>query len=225
MSTGKYIVIEGVDYSGKSTMTDHLAQYLIKRGVDVIKTRHPGATHVGHEIRKAIKNSDIELDPLTEALLFAADNSAFVNQKLQPALEAGKWVLADRNNFVSSLAYQTTSGCSLEELDKVHSFLEDPPKIDLLIILRITMDKLLERKKLRGSGPDRYENEDYFESVRSAYDQLIDGSNPEFDKRLEKFVTKTTTTPEQFPRCVGIDSNRTQKEVFESIKQLIDVML
>jgi len=227
--SGKYIIIEGIDGSGKTTMSERLEMWLADQDVPSRYTRHPGATSFGGEIRRLTKEYD--LDPITEALLFAVDNSAFTHQILRPNLADGTWIIADRSNFISSLAYQIASGCSIDDLDRVHDAIPSPPKADLLIILRANPDVVKSRVMGRGGvGKDRFEqkmNEDrtYFSKVAKAYDMMLDEPNKEFQHRLSKFVNLTTTTPHPVPRCLGIDANRSEDEVFASIVETVKPLL
>lgn len=180
---GKQIVLCGVDTSGKSSIAGFLSAYLSSNSIDNIITRHPGATELGKSLRALLKQN--KYSPNTEALLFAADNSAYINDILIPSLEKDKVVIADRNNFISSMAYQIASGCSLEELDKIHDAVSKAPLIDLLIIYEINWDTYQIRSKIRNEKIDSFENRgrEYFESVSNAYKNL-----PE--SRLVKFVKK-----------------------------------
>ena len=69
----------------------------------------------------------------------AADNNAFIELVLKPALAAGVWVIADRSNYISSLAYQIQSGTTLDELNKIHDATHpNPPKADMMPSSRST---------------------------------------------------------------------------------------
>lgn len=222
--TGKFIVLEGIDLSGKSTIAQMLVNWLNDNGIKSILTRHPGSTQIGQELRKIIKESTATIDKNTEALILAADNSAFINQVLKPSLEAGIWVVCDRNNFISSMAYQTASGCSLEQLDKVHSATADkPPKIDLLLIFQISSDTHSQRAAVRGkSGRDNFEDRgnDYLNKVMAAYDKILT------NHRILKFVKKMEIYKYVFTASgMYINANRTIDEVFSTCCDLIKPLI
>ena len=109
---GKFIVIEGIDGSGKTTQINELSKWLI--GTDIIPsknqliiTREPGGTNLGRSIRSLLLDTPKEKSPdsITELLLYAADRSQHVNEIIRPSLERGDWVISDR--FCgSTLAYQ-----------------------------------------------------------------------------------------------------------------------
>lgn len=102
--SGRYIALEGIEGSGKSTVAAGLAGHLRSRGVDVIAVREPGGTRTGEGIRSLLLHGD-HLEPWTEALLFAAQRAQLAAEVVRPALAAGTWVVSDRTVY-SSLAYQ-----------------------------------------------------------------------------------------------------------------------
>lgn len=101
-----FITFEGGEGSGKSTAIKTLVERLGAEGYDIVLTREPGGTRISEQIREVILNkANTEMDPMTEALLYAASRRQHVVEKVRPALEAGKLVLCDRY-LDSSLAYQ-----------------------------------------------------------------------------------------------------------------------
>jgi dTMP kinase len=221
---GKFVVFEGVDNSGKTTVLELTEKWLRSQGKEVIATKHPGATPLGREVRRIIKHSDYEVDPNTEALVFAVDNSAFISQVLRPGLKRGAWILGDRNNFISSLAYQIASGCSFDELDRVHAAIANPPKIDLLFVLKCDWETSQERKRqkmLTSNEPtkDRFEDrgKEYFDKLVDCYNQVIE----RHAHRLLKFVKATETIPVATPRCVYIDASQPISAVFKHVSDTI----
>ena len=103
---GKFISFEGPDGSGKTSVIKVVEKYFIEKGYEVIVTREPGGIKISEKIRDIIHDVEHkEMDARTEALLYAASRSQHLNQKILPAIKAGKIVLCDR--YVdSSLAYQ-----------------------------------------------------------------------------------------------------------------------
>ena len=109
---GKFIVIEGIDGSGKTTQIDQLSKWLnksdlIPKNNKLVITREPGGTTLGRSIRSLLLDTSIETSPdsITELLLYAADRAQHVNEILHPSLNKGDWVISDR--FCgSTLAYQ-----------------------------------------------------------------------------------------------------------------------
>lgn len=103
--TGLFITLEGGDGSGKSTQAQLLTDWLEERGRTVVRTREPGGTDVGVEIRQIVLHHRGEVDPRAEALLYAADRAQHVGTKLRPALARGDVIVQDRY-LDSSVAYQ-----------------------------------------------------------------------------------------------------------------------
>lgn len=104
---GKYILFEGGEGAGKGENIKHCAEWLesLFPG-QVVTTREPGGTELGKGIRELLLNKhELEIDPLTELLLFSADRATHTHQVIIPSLNAGKWVLGDRG-FPSTWVYQ-----------------------------------------------------------------------------------------------------------------------
>jgi len=156
--TGILITFEGTEGCGKSTQAGMLAKHLREGGSAVLLVREPGGTPAGTVIRRLLLDPEVDIEPVTEALLFAADRAQQVSRVVLPALESGKTVISDR--YVdSSLAYQGIArGCGLEP--------------DLTVILDVPVEQGLARQA--GRKPDRMELEsrEFHEKVRSAYASL-----------------------------------------------------
>jgi len=108
---GKFVVFDGPDGSGKSTQFEMLDALVKSVGIDVCEVREPGGTYIGEQVRKVLldpSNTD-EVDVYCEMMLFMASRAQLVSERIKPAMQAGKLVLADR--FISStLAYQGSAG-------------------------------------------------------------------------------------------------------------------
>lgn len=102
---GYFISFEGGDGVGKSTQSRLLGQWLGElTGREVVLTREPGGTELGKELRAAVLHGQ-DMDPRTEALIYAADRAHHVASLVRPALERGAIVVTDRY-LDSSVAYQ-----------------------------------------------------------------------------------------------------------------------
>lgn len=115
---GVFISFEGGDGAGKSTQVRLLAQWFAERGREVVVTFEPGDTALGAQLRQLVQHGE-DLDPRTEALLYAADRAHHVTTVVRPALERGAVVITDRY-LDSSVAYQG-SGRALgaEEVERL----------------------------------------------------------------------------------------------------------
>ena len=110
---GKFLVFDGPDGSGKSTQLGRFIASAQSAGLTVCEVREPGGTHIGEEIRKVLLDARHEqshpMDLRCEMLLFMASRAQLIAQRVQPAIQRGELVVADR--FISStLAYQGTAG-------------------------------------------------------------------------------------------------------------------
>lgn len=105
VTPGLFITLEGGDGSGKSTQAALLGEWLQALGRTVVRTREPGGTEVGVEIREIVLHHRGEVSPRAEALLYAADRAQHIATKVRPALARGEVVIQDRY-LDSSVAYQ-----------------------------------------------------------------------------------------------------------------------
>jgi dTMP kinase len=169
---GLFVTIEGIDRSGKSTQARRLAEAL---GDDAVLVREPGGTPAGERIRDLLKDPAIELDPRTEALLFAAARAELVAAVIRPALEAGRAVISDRY-LDSSLAYQGHArGLGEAEIRRINDWATAGLEPDLTILLRIDPAAAA----ARAGEADRFEDEGLAlqQRVADAYEQLA-AANP-----------------------------------------------
>lgn len=169
---GKFIVFEGIDGSGKTTQLDLLAEELAGRGCRVLCTREPGGTRVGEAIREILLNPQYgEMEPVAEALLYAAARAQHVAQVILPALAAGKVVLCDR--FVdSSLAYQGFGrGMEVRLLEQINEAATAGLAPDLVFVLDFSCSTGMDRISRSGREVDRIEQEarEFHRKVRSGY--------------------------------------------------------
>lgn len=184
---GKFIVLDGPDGSGKSTQTARLAEFLSGQGCQVVCLRDPGDTVLGEGIRQVLLQSQARISPMAETLLFMASRAQLVEEKIRPALLAGKTVICDR--FVSStLAYQGASGVDrLIMLDLAEAAVGGIwPDLTVILDLPANLgldrtgqrNQLLMRKKA-APGPtlfgDRFETRslEYHEVVRRIFRELV----------------------------------------------------
>lgn len=123
MKKGLFITFEGPDGSGKSTQIQKLAHYLEENDISYVLTREPGGTRISDLIRGILLNPEHqEMKNNTEVLLYAASRAQHIEEKIKPALAAGKIVLCDR--FVdASIAYQGYGlGIDLEMIQQINQF-------------------------------------------------------------------------------------------------------
>lgn len=170
---GKFIVFEGPDGSGKTTILNKVNEILISKGYMTNLLREPGGTFISEKIRDIIiDNENINMDAKTEALLFAASRAQLVSEKIKPLMEAGEIILCDR--FVlSSLTYQGVGrGLGIDEIKAINDFATDGLKADLTVFFNIDYKDALIRKRANFTA-DRLENEE-FDFHKKIFDAYLD---------------------------------------------------
>lgn len=130
---GKYIVLEGLDGSGKTSLKDWLEEQL----TNTFSVREPGSTEFGEEIRYLLLNSKHKLQALTELFLFMASRTELLNQKVIPALKDNKIVLSDRS-YISSFAYQAyPANISVDYFEQTVKQIYCQQKIDVILYAKV----------------------------------------------------------------------------------------
>ncbi len=170
---GKFIVFEGPDGSGKTTILKNVNEILISKGYKTNLLREPGGTFISEKIRDIIiDNENINMDAKTEALLFAASRAQLVSEKIKPLIDAGEIILCDR--FVlSSLTYQGVGrGLGIDEIKAINDFATGGLKADLTVFFNIDYKDALIRKRANFTA-DRLENEE-FDFHKKIFDAYLD---------------------------------------------------
>ncbi len=173
--TGAFITLEGGDGSGKSTQAGMLQAWLEAQGRTVVRTREPGGTELGVEIRRLVQHTEGHVAPRAEALLYAADRAHHVATLVRPALERGEVVLQDRY-LDSSVAYQG-AGRELDggQIRELSLWAADGLLPDLTILLDLDPSAGKQRMAAREDAPyDRLEEagDAFALRVRAAYLEL-----------------------------------------------------
>lgn len=176
---GPFITFEGIDGSGKSTQVRLLAGELRMRGLEVVSTREPGGTALGKRLRDVLLDPQIEVDPLAELLLFAADRAQHVRTLLLPTIEAGTIVLSDRYADATAAYQGAGRNFTPEMIANVISIATGGLKPDLTLIFDLPVAECLSRTSRRTEGEnrtDRLDAEDaaFHTRVRNAYLKLAD---------------------------------------------------
>jgi dTMP kinase len=154
---GRFISVEGLDGTGKTTLCAALSERLAAAGAPVTSLREPGGTPLGEQIRALLADPSRELSPRAELLLFAAARAELVETVVRPALAAGSWVLLDRFTD-STLAYQ---GAGRELGDDAtlaaNELATDGLLPDLTLLLEAPAPVRAARLAARGEAADRLE--------------------------------------------------------------------
>jgi dTMP kinase len=174
VARGTLVTIEGLDGAGKSTLAEALAREIAARGRTVELLREPGGADVSERIRALVKDPALAVSPRAEALLYAAARAQLVQERLEPLLREGLFVLLDR--FVdSSLAYQGAGrGLGVEAVRAINLFATGGLAPERTLLLRIQPAAGRARLRGRAVASDRLEREpaSFFATVADTYDEL-----------------------------------------------------
>lgn len=159
-----FLAFEGLDGSGKSSLMHQLQNHLDTNNTRFIKTREPGGTQLGDQLRSLILSKSGEApSPRTELLLYEASRAQHVDLVIKPAIESKHWVLCDRFT-ASSIAFQSGGRqISEDQVTWLNNFATDNLKPDLNILLDLSVEESLKRRQKRvlaaGEAEDRMESE------------------------------------------------------------------
>ena len=171
-----FVVFEGLDGSGKSSLMKRLCESLLKQNQPVIMTREPGGTPLGDEIRDIIlKQQNEPPTDRAELLLYQASRAQHVDKVIRPALAEKKWVLCDRFS-ASSVAFQGGGrGLSTEQVEWLNRFSTQDLNASLTVLLDLSVEESKKRRTGRSSttglAEDRIEAEaeSFHEKVRQSF--------------------------------------------------------
>ncbi len=177
MSAARFIVLEGVEGSGKSTQIRLLSAWLTELGLTHTTAREPGGTAVGEAIRGVLLDQEeLEIPAETELLLMLAARAAFVEKIVRPALLRGEIVLADRFDF-STFAYQGYGrGLEMGSVQQTNAFATGGLEPDLYVVLDLPADEGAKRQAREGKTLDRIEKAGtgFLERVRHGYREMAE---------------------------------------------------
>ena len=166
---GTFIVIEGIDGTGKSTQARRLAAWFEAQGHEVVVSREPTDGPWGRKLRESAASG--RLSPADELDYFLKDRRQHVTELIEPALTAGKVVILDRYYF-SSMAYQGCRGFDPAEIRWLNEAIAPVP--DLLLILDVAVDVGLARIGARGDTANEFEKRDSLQRCREIFLSLKD---------------------------------------------------
>ena len=197
----KFITLEGIEGSGKTSSLKSITDLLDKKNISYIVTREPGGSSIGKELRAILLDPDTEISPEVELMLMLSDRKDHVEKIILPNLEKGYWVISDR--FMdSSIAYQGGG----RQLDKklIISLTDylNLPQPDLTLLFDLPVEVSLSRVKARGEL-DRFEKEEL-----------------EFHKRIRN--TYLDLAKNNSNRIKIIDSSKKIESMLNNVKQAIE---
>lgn len=203
---GHFITFEGVEGGGKTTQLAILGHYLETQGRQVVRTREPGGTKIGDDIRSLLLDAkNQEMGAKTELFLYLASRAQHINEIILPALAEGKIVLCDR--FTDATLVYQGYGRALPkgEVERIARFASGGLQPDLTILLDINVKKGLARLKGRAEI-NRLDQEalQFHETVRRGY----------------------LTLAKKYPsRIQIIQTDATVEEISKKIREEVDALL
>ena len=202
-----FIVLEGIDGSGKTTQLNKIKEYVAKEfpNKNIIFTREPGGldNHIGEELREVILNN--EMDDYTRALLYAA--SRYEHQlKIKEWIADNKIVICDRYIY-SSLAYNSNNISEMNEILNINRY-NDIIKPNAILFYRINMDTYNERKRNRSNEREL---------------DVLEQKPDSFFIKSSKFYTTAFNLTKA--NVIEINSNRSIEEVTSDTLEIIDNLL
>ena len=178
---GRFITMEGIEGSGKTTQHQMLTSYLAQNGIDCLATKQPGGTPIGREIRKILLHKDsVGMTPGCEALLYLADRAQHHHEVIEPALAKGTWILSDRYQD-STMAYQGAArGLPQSELDYIFKLVTNNLQPDLTLLLDLDPEAGVGRALARLANDQMSQEEGRFEDEALDFHKAVRASFLEF---------------------------------------------
>lgn len=206
----RFITIEGGEGAGKTTLIHRLEEVLQSWGFTVVKTREPGGTLLGNEIRSWLLNhhASIKIGARAELLMFLAARAQHIEELIAPALAAGKVVLCDRFND-STIAYQGVGrGLGLAFVQDLCHRVCGQTVPDLTFYLDVDPEIGLQRTKRISK-----------ENAAAGEVDRIEAEKMEFHQSVRKsFAEIAQAEPTRF---ISIDASQPQENVIKACKNVL----
>ncbi len=198
---GKFITIEGIEGVGKSTNIAFIQSWLQSKGIDSILTREPGGTDLGEQLRNLLLHGG-DVSDKAELLMMFASRAQHLQEKIEPALDKGVWVICDRFTD-STYAYQGGGRqLNLDWIFQLEQLVHGDRQPDLTLLLDAPVEVGRARASAR-SEADRIEAEDlaFFNRVRGMFltrasqferYEIVDATQPLSDVKMNIEATLST---------------------------------
>lgn len=202
ISNGFLISIEGIDGSGKSSLTKNMHQKL--SDYKCVLTKEPGGTPLGEKIRSILLQSDAVMCAKAEFLLFAASRAEHFQKLVIPALKNGSIVISDRMADSSAVYQGYARGLSIEIINSVNTWAMNNVKPNLTFYLKLSVPAALKRIKERNLALTTFEQEEAF------IHKTLDGFEELFKNRDNVVILDATASPEAL-------ADRAVEEIYKRI--------
>ncbi len=204
MQRGKFITVEGIEGVGKSTNVEVLRQIIEQRGLPVMISREPGGTPLAEKIRQLlVEHADEPMPDIAELLLMFASRALHVQNRIEPALAGGTWVVCDRFTDASRAYQGGGRGFAQADINRLAELVHPDLRPDMTLLLDAPVATGMSRAGQRGN-PDRIEVErhEFFSRVRDQYLALAAAEPDRF------VVINAGASMEQVGRDVAVAANR-----------------
>ena len=194
------ITFEGIDGSGKSTQISLLRDALKEQGHKVVVFREPGGTDISELIRGMLLNPELDIDPVTELLLFSSARSQLIAEKVKPLLKDHGIVILDRF-YDSTTAYQGYGRKSLplEQIHQINEVASHGLAPDITFYLRLSLEESAQRTSHLDKDRMEQSGDSFFNRVYKGFEELR--------KKESRFKT--------------IDASGSQEDVHKNIMQIL----
>ena len=201
--TGKFITFEGIDGAGKSTHLAWFAQQLqaklAPQGKKVVVTREPGGTPLGERLREVLLHERMHLE--TEALLMFAGRREHIAEVIQPALDAGDWVVSDRFTD-ATFAYQGGGrGLAIDRLEALERWVQQGLQPTKTILFDLAPE-IAAARLADARTPDKFEAE----------------SAQFFLRTRAEYLRRAAAEPDRF---VVLNANRERADIQKDLENLL----
>lgn len=214
MNKGKFIVIEGLDGSGKTTQLEFIKKWFKDNmpNKTVILTREPGGTDnpIGEQIREILLNN--EMNDYTRVLLYAASRYEH-SKKIEEWIRNGYIVICDRYLY-SSIAYQSSDIISVSNIINVNRY-ENIAIPDLVLFLRVDFDTYQDRKNKRRQERD-------LDAIEKKDNMFFKKALRNYDTYLEPVCHLQDVMCHTKIKVAIINSNKNIEEVSSQIKESLN---
>lgn len=195
-----FIVVEGIDGSGKSSQIAVISTLLEEVGFKTVLTREPGGTLQAESIRAVMKTNS--LLPETQLLMAFAARNEHINRLILPTLEKGMAVISDRFTE-SSYAYQGGLGVNIQDIENQEKLIQKGFKPDVVLYFDIPAEIAEVRRKARNE--EKGVNVDDFDNANKAF----------FDKAIGIYKSRAKNKENNY---LIINGNQPKDNVSEEIK-------
>lgn len=200
---GLFLTLEGVDGAGKSTHVQWLVDQLTERGVQVVCTREPGGTELGEKLRALLLHQPMSLE--CETLLMFAARAEHLRAVIEPALQAGQWVVCDRFTD-ATYAYQGGGrALGVERIAALEQWVHPDLQPDCTWLFDVPLAVARERL-------DRTREQDRFEQEADAF----------FERTRAVYLARAQLQPARIQR---IDATQTIEQIREHLSQQLDQLV